>query len=114
MKSVEIQEDELKKLYIDEGKSMQEIAVIFKCTHPTVRARMREYGIPARPATKVRKRREEKVIIPGEPINCNTQGKKCVYRTKKCDSNKYLCDYFFKTGRIRGCDPEKCTAYSLK
>jgi DNA-binding Lrp family transcriptional regulator len=39
----------LKKLYIDEKKSLREIAEMFKTTKVTVRNRLSKYGITIRP-----------------------------------------------------------------
>jgi len=38
----------LKKLYLDENKSLREIAKMFKTTKVTVSSRLKKYGIPVR------------------------------------------------------------------
>jgi len=46
---IELPRDELERLYIDENLSSNEIAQRFGCGGLTVRARLREYGIPLKP-----------------------------------------------------------------
>ena len=54
MKRLEIPENELRRLYCEEGKGAQEIAEIFGCTNQTVNARLREYGIRETSEKKIR------------------------------------------------------------
>ena len=42
----------LKKLYVDENKSLTELAELFKTTRTTVTKRLRKYGIPIKPRGK--------------------------------------------------------------
>ena len=44
-----------------------------------------------------------------EPIDCNKQGRRCVYRAGKHEPN--LCDYCLITGHSRGGSPHRCTKY---
>lgn len=121
-KKIEITEDELRKLYLEELRGQEEIAKMYGCTAPTISTRLRAYGIKTRPLNSQRVidrqkgliKKPKKEIIPGQPIDCNTQGKKCIYGTAKTQRNIHLCDYFFKTGKLRWCDPEQCTKYRLK
>ncbi len=46
---IDLPQDELRRLYIDRGLSSTQIAEIFGCNPVTVRARLRDYGIPLRP-----------------------------------------------------------------
>ncbi|MCX7839177.1 MAG: UPF0175 family protein [Anaerolineae bacterium] len=46
---IELPRDELERLYVEENLSSNEIARLFGCDGVTVRARLREYGIPLRP-----------------------------------------------------------------
>lgn len=39
----------LQKLYVDENKSLTELAELFKTTRTTVTSRLRKYGIPIKP-----------------------------------------------------------------
>lgn len=112
MKRVDIPEDELRKYFFDEKKGAQEIAEIFGCTNQTINARLREYGIRG---TSGKKKIEKEVkIVPGEVIDCNTQGKKCIYRASKSSARQYLCDYCYLVGKCRGGDPHMCTKYKFK
>lgn len=42
----------LKKLYVDEDKSLTELAKLFKTTRTTVTSRLRKYAIPIKPRGK--------------------------------------------------------------
>lgn len=46
---IDFPKEEIERLYITEGRSSTEIAELFNCHPLTVRARMRDYGIPLRP-----------------------------------------------------------------
>jgi len=51
---IELDPDELRRLYVDEQHSIKEIARRLKCSELTVRARLRDYGIPLRSAQESR------------------------------------------------------------
>ena len=51
-------------------------------------------------------------IIPGEPIDCDTEGQKCIYRAGVAEL--YLCDYCGKNKKSRGGSPHSCTKYVFK
>lgn len=119
----DIPEADLRRLYLDELRGQAEIAKIYGCTAQTISTRLRKYGIETRPlnSQKIidRKRgvilsKKDLKIIPGEPIDCELQGEKCIYRTRAYFKNTYLCDYCNMTGKLRGCDPEQCTKYRFK
>lgn len=121
-KKIEITEKELRKLYVEELRGQKEIAELYGCTSQTISNRLHKLGIETRSLNLQRVIDREKdfienpakEIMPGQPINCNLQGKRCIYGTVKTQRNVYLCDYFFKTGKLRGCPPEKCIKYRLK
>ena len=46
---IELPRDELERLYLKENLSSNEIACQFGCDGLTVRARLREFGIPLKP-----------------------------------------------------------------
>lgn len=57
--------------------------------------------------------KKEKIIEDNtdkEPIDCNTQGKRCVYKGR-VSGGDYICDYLCKVGHSRGCDASQCTKY---
>lgn len=119
----DIPEAELRRLYLDEMRGQKEIAKIYGCTPQTIVHRMKSYGIKTRPINTQRvidrnrgldSKKKDLVIIPGQPIDCNLQGDNCIYRGRKSDGMKDLCDYYFKTGKLRWCDPEQCTKYRFK
>lgn len=111
MKRVEITETDLRRLYVEGGIGIREIAEKYHCSHTTICTRLHECGIPI---VKSKSKPMIKPIIPGEPINCNNQGEACIYRGRKSDGMKDMCDYFFKTGKLRWCDPEHCDKYKFE
>lgn len=46
------------------------------------------------------------------PINCDKQGKKCIYKIKLSNCN--ACDYLCQVGHSRGCEPTECTKYKFR
>lgn len=58
-----------------------------------------------------RKPRKMSEIIPGEPIDCDTEGKRCIYRM---NNGGFLCNYCSMVGHSRGGDPHECTKYKFK
>ena len=48
MKKLNIAEDDLRRLYIDEGKLQKEIAEIYGCVPDTIRTYLKKYNIPLR------------------------------------------------------------------
>lgn len=121
-KKIEITEKELRKLYVEELRGQKEIAAMYNCTSQTISTRLRQFGIKTRSLNLQRVIDKEKGLIAepekkitaGQPIDCNTQGRRCIYGTAKTQRNIYLCDYFFKTGTLRGGVPEQCTKYRFK
>ena len=53
-KTKKISKDVLYNLYWDEKKSMRQIAEIFRCSHPVISRRMKEYNIQERTPSEVR------------------------------------------------------------
>ncbi len=53
---IELSRDLLYKLYIEQGRSMEQIALQFDCSITTVHRRLREFEIPARPYATPRQR----------------------------------------------------------
>ena len=51
-------------------------------------------------------------IKQGEPIDCDTEGRRCRFRAGT--NEIYLCDYCAINKRIRGDDPHACTKYIFK
>lgn len=51
-------------------------------------------------------------IPKGTPINCNSDGKQCIYRAPV--NEQHTCDYICKEGKMRGCEPTECTAWSVR
>ena len=45
-------------------------------------------------------------------IDCDTQGHKCIYRSRTPNLN--LCDYCAINGHSRGGNPHECTKYKIK
>ena len=51
-------------------------------------------------------------VVNDKPIDCNSkQACRCVYRCKNERVNS--CDYYFKTGKLRGGSPEECYKYAF-
>lgn len=46
-------------------------------------------------------------IDSGTPINCNFEGKRCIYHAPV--NEQHTCDYICKTGKRRGCEATECT-----
>ena len=64
------------------------------------------------PAKATSEKRDIRKLEEGEPINCDTEGKRCIYRAPVTSAG--LCDYISKIGKMRGCDPDKCTKWKVK
>ena len=85
-----------------------------------------KHGVPIR--DKVRAKEEKKAdhkFVPQkknkiieddmdkEPIDCNTQGRKCIFKAR-VSGGELICDYLCKVGHMRGCDPHQCTKYIIQ
>ena len=83
----------------------------------TIRRWLMENGVriraknPETDAKVQQKNVKEKEIILGEPIDCDTQGKKCIYRNP--DEKNGLCNYCLTVGKCRGGSPHECTKYKF-
>ena len=116
MRKIDISEEDLRNYYLVKKIKAKEIAEIYGCSECTINTKIREYGIR-------RRKREKKIkevlpeIINDEvqgPIDCNTQGKRCIYRTSSNMAHHYLCDYCCIVGKTRGGDPKQCTKYKFQ
>lgn len=108
------------------GLSFSTINKRYGYTQIIARRALVENGIPIRKRTesvkkaqekkneeKIRKIKEEQIKKEMNPINCNIEGSKCIYKIKLGNADK-ICDYLGKTGNMRCCEPEKCTKYILR
>ena len=119
-KKIEEMSDEEKALII---KLYQELMPMHKLAkkvgHSSNLCKMvlKENGVALRTANckyteKKPKGRKISEIKEGEPIDCDTEGQRCIYRAGVTE--KYLCDYCCMNKRSRGGSPHECTKYVFK
>lgn len=116
----ETQKKIIARLY-ELGYGFAKIAQVVGCNQVTAQKAARNLGIPVRnrnnnskPEEDIevvydRLKKEYMEVINEVPINCDKQGKRCVYRARPLAANK--CDYCLKMGKMRGGSPEECYKY---
>lgn len=107
-------EEEEKKIcdLYQSGASFNQLYKRYGYTSPVAKRILKKAEILKRPI-------EEKVtkvseIKQGQPIDCNKDGKKCIYKNKGCGKSVFLCDYCSITGNLRGGSPHECVKYAFK
>ena len=90
------------------GVSIRHIAIRFSVSKPVIYRVIYDHGLKEKP---VRSHINLNDLPAGTPINCDKNGKQCKYRAR---SNSYKCDYVYKVGKCRGCEPTKCTAWAVR
>lgn len=103
--------DEEEKRIIDSyksGVSIRHIAIRFSVSKPVIYRVLYDHGIKEKP---VRSHINLNDLPVGTPIDCNKNGKQCKYRAR---STTYKCDYVYKAGKCRGCEPTECTAWAVR
>lgn len=98
------------------GKSINEISKFFGYSNTTIRRWLLENGVKLKPRgydnpNRGKETKNVAEIVEGQPIDCNTQGKRCIYRNPD-DKNGY-CNYCLTVGRCRGGSPHECTKYKF-
>lgn len=101
------------------GYTIDAVAKSVGYSGTTIRKWLMENGVRIRARNPVENKRiaqsknvkKASEVIIGEPIDCDTQGKRCIYRSK--DENRGLCDYCSIVGRCRGGSPHECTKYKF-
>ena len=98
------------------GNSINAIGKLVGYSDTTIRKWLTENGVRLKPRGYEKPKQKVEVktvaeIVEGEPIDCDTQGKRCIYRSK--DVNRGLCDYCLTVGRCRGGSPHECTKYKF-
>lgn len=109
---VVLNDEEIKlmiRLYQD-GATLDYISKRIGHSEPVIRRELQENNVPERVPTEKKKARKIEDIIPGDPIDCNTEGKKCIYRY---NNSVFLCNYCEMVGHSRGGDPHACTKYEF-
>lgn len=115
-KASEVTQEEVEKVIKlhNEGTTPFQIAKIMNRSYITINRILKKYdwetfqprGKTDEPEkTKARKASE---IIEGTPIDCDTEGRACIYRAPK---GCHLCDYCSHVGKLRGGSPHECTKY---
>lgn len=89
------------------GTSFNQLYTKYGYTTPVAKRVLRKFGILKR---SVEAKRE---IQQGQPIDCNKDGKKCIYRNKGACKSILLCDYCSITGSLRGGSPHECVKYAF-
>lgn len=64
---IDINKDELYDLYVNQQKTVKEIAEHYYCTHPTILDRMKQYEIPRRIASKIKGKKNKKQMTRRKP-----------------------------------------------
>ena len=99
------------------GYTIDTIAKRVGYSGTTIRRWLMDNGVRIRSKNpETDKKAEQKVkqvkeVILGEPIDCDTQGKKCIYRNP--DDKNGLCNYCLTVGKCRGGSPHECTKYKF-
>ena len=106
-------------LYEKKKLSLSNTAKEMDLSVPVVRKILVENGVRLRKqgeiAATIRTQRILELVEQAEknnqkPINCDKQGKHCVFRAKA----EWKCNYCGMVGRIRGGDPKECTKYVMR
>lgn len=115
----ELSQEDIKQI-IDLHNNCVGIYKIGKLTgqsQKTVQRVLKEYDIdtymPRKKAVEPeqKKPRKPNEIPEGTPIDCDTEGRKCIYRATKAG---HLCDYCLLKGQLRGGNPHECVKYAFK
>lgn len=99
------------------GNSINAIGKLVGYSDTTIRKWLTENGVRLKPRGYEKPKQKVEVktvaeIVEGEPIDCDTQGKRCIYRNP--DDKNGLCNYCLTVGKCRGGDPHQCTKYEFK
>lgn len=118
-KMKELSDEEVKKIInlYQNGTPLKKMPKVVGYSAMLCKRILTENEIPLRianskDAEKNKKGRKMSEIIPGEPIDCDTEGQKCIYRAGVAEL--YLCDYCGKNKKSRGGSPHECTKYVFK
>lgn len=112
----ELSQEDIKQI-IDLHNNCVGIGKIGKLTgqsQKTVQRVLKEYDIDTYQLRKKSveesepKARKPSEIPKGAPIDCDTEGEKCIYRATKA---WHLCDYCALKGHSRGGNPHECVKY---
>ena len=93
------------------GDSLATISRRFGFSVVVIKRALDKHGIETRSRQGIKGTNNYKTAFNDETIDCNTQGRRCIFRSRICD---FRCDYMGKTGELRGGSPHECTKYVLK
>ena len=109
------QEQRIISMY-ESGLSFQTIYEVAGYSTTVLKRVLKENGVATRKSAKQisqeKKKEKPKPIVTGEPIDCDTQGKRCIYR--ETYSKQFACNYCSFTGKLRGGSPHECTKYKFR
>ena len=112
------QEQRIVSLY-ESGLSLNAIYEVYGFSHSVAKRTLMKYGVEMRKSARQiawenagKKKEKPKEIVIGEPIDCDTQGKRCIYR--ETHSKQFACNYCSFTGKLRGGSPNECTKYKFR
>lgn len=120
-KAKEVTQEEIEKVIKlhNEGMAPYQIAKMVNRNYVTINRILKKYDLETcQPRGKTRdepenaKVREVSEIVAGTPIDCDTEGGKCIYRAPK--QGCHLCDYCLLAGKLRGGSPHECMKYAFE